>query len=246
MEGCPCNGLICLLAGGYEGDTLVCNPATGNTMVIQRGNKRKHTYVQGLGYCSSRNEFKVVRLCERLKLDKSIPENNHWYGCELFTVGQRGALGTNLLQHSRSWRYVGDLPYEIENPTSRIICYVNGSAHWMIGYGNSSSSEFILSLDLELEEFKVIARPEDWAEDESYDYMMPLTMHLMELEGKLCVVVNVFSRKVLEIWVLRTTITPFGVRIIKLIILRLLIDLYRRYFPVVAIWRGQLLLEVQA
>ncbi|XP_043695814.1 F-box protein At3g49450-like [Telopea speciosissima] len=109
MEGRPCNGLICL-AAGYADDSLVCNPATGNTMVIQRGNKRKYTYVQGLGYCSSRNEFKVVRLCDRLELDKNIPENNHWYGCEIFTVGQKGAQGTNLPLHSLSWRYVGDLP----------------------------------------------------------------------------------------------------------------------------------------
>ncbi|KAJ4972963.1 hypothetical protein NE237_006137 [Protea cynaroides] len=129
MVGRPCNGLICLAAGG---ETLVCNPATQNTVVIPKGNTRKYNYVQGLGFCSSSNEFKLVRLFERWEVDKSIPKSCRWYGCELFTVGQRGSQGTNLLQRSRSWRHVGNLPYQIAYPFFSIMCYANGSVHWII------------------------------------------------------------------------------------------------------------------
>ncbi|XP_042490017.1 F-box/kelch-repeat protein At3g06240-like isoform X3 [Macadamia integrifolia] len=126
MKGNPCNGLICLTSS--DGQTVVCNPTTQSTMVIPRGNnKGNYNYVEGLGYCSSSNEFKVVRLFERSEIDTSIPCVCQLYGCELFTIGQRGAQ-----QHSSSWRQIGNLPHRVADRSSKTMCYVNGGVHWMI------------------------------------------------------------------------------------------------------------------
>ncbi|KAJ4972783.1 hypothetical protein NE237_005957 [Protea cynaroides] len=235
MAGYPCNGLICITAGG---ETLVCNPATRNSVVIPRGNNRKYNYVQGLGFCSSSNEFKVVRLFERSEVDESIPKNCGWYGCELFTVGQREDQGTNLLQQSRSWRYVGDLPYQVADPELSNMCYVNGCVHWTIVPINlGNSSEIILSLDLEHEEFTVVSCPENWAKLVSYD----LGVHLKELGGELCIVIEADLRDLWDIWVLKDYTDSIWSRDYCIYLEEYPII---NSFSVVAICRGRLLLAV--
>ncbi|XP_043687705.1 F-box protein At5g10340-like [Telopea speciosissima] len=121
------------------------------------------------------------------------------------------------------------------------MCYINGSVHWMIGLKNSSSSEFILSLDLELEKFKVVARPKDWAKDESYDDMM--SMRLKELGGKLCVAVKVVCRQLWEIWVLKDDTNSIWSKEYQIDLEIIAVYSGIRYFPIVAFWRGKLFLE---
>ncbi|KAJ4972886.1 hypothetical protein NE237_006060 [Protea cynaroides] len=180
MVGRPCNGLICLEGSHFA---LVCNPATRNTVVIPIGKEKHEYYLEGLGFCSSSNEFKLVRLYRR----------SESYRCELFTVGQKGV---HPLQPSRSWRHVGDFHYKICYPSFRIMCHVNGRVHWIVEPLSDSSSEYILYLDLELEEFKVVSCPKHWLEearDENVD--------LIELGGELGVVF--FNWVAWDIWVLK-------------------------------------------
>ncbi|KAJ4972486.1 hypothetical protein NE237_005660 [Protea cynaroides] len=177
MVGRPCNGLICIEYLCHE-DTrliLVCNPATRDTVVIPNGKERVDNNLEGLGFCSSSNEFKLVRFY-------IIPEG---FGFELFTIGQRETRGTHSLQPSRSWRHVGDLPYKICDLEGRFMCHVNGKVHWIIFPLSDSSSEYILTLDLELEE---------------YDH----EMNLMDLGGELCLALPILDGSVwLELWVLK-------------------------------------------
>ncbi|KAJ4974740.1 hypothetical protein NE237_007914 [Protea cynaroides] len=181
IVGRTCNGLICLEDCRL---TLVCNPATRNTVVIPRGKERRYSYLQGLGFCSSSNEFKVVRLYRRSKD----------YGCELFTVFQRGV---HPLQYLRSWRHVGNFPYHIYYPSERIMCHVKGRVYWIIEPLASSFSDIILSLDLELEKFKIVSCPEHWPEDVRYDEHVNLT----ELGGELSIVLRTLESW--QIWVLK-------------------------------------------
>ncbi|KAJ4973354.1 hypothetical protein NE237_006528 [Protea cynaroides] len=182
MVGRPCNGLICLEGSHFA---LVCNPATRNTLVIPRGEEEQYYYLEGLGFCSSSNQFKLVRLYEI----------STGYRCDLFTIGQRGARETHPLQPICSWRHVGDFPYHICR-SGRYMCHVNGRVHWIIWPLLDSSSEYVLSLDLELEAFKVVSCPEHWPEEARDEYV-----DLMELRGELGVVF--LDWDVWEIWVLK-------------------------------------------
>ncbi|KAJ4973970.1 hypothetical protein NE237_007144 [Protea cynaroides] len=198
MVGHPCNGLICLedwrcngLVSHDRPLILVCNLATRNTVVISEA-RRNDYYLEGLGFCSSSNEFKVVRLYKKLE----------GYKCELFTVGQRGAWGTHPLQPSRSWRCVGDLPCQICHLGNH-MCHVNGRVYWIMIPLPHSSFKHVLSLDLELEEFKIVSCPEHLPED-ARDYH---GIDLIELEGKLCIVFP--SRDGRDIWVLKDNSNSF-------------------------------------
>ncbi|KAJ4974985.1 hypothetical protein NE237_008159 [Protea cynaroides] len=184
MVGRPCNGLICLEDRHL---ILVCNPATQNTLVIPRGKKRRYNYLEGLGFCSSSNEFKVVGLFER----------SNRYGCELFTVCQSEAQGTHSLQPSRSWKDLGDLPCFICHSFGmRFMCHVNGRVHWIIEPLSQFSSEYIISLDLELEEFKLVSCPDHWPDNARYE-----DTNLIDLGGELCSVF--FNWNAWDIWVLK-------------------------------------------
>ncbi|KAJ4972796.1 hypothetical protein NE237_005970 [Protea cynaroides] len=159
MAGHPCNGLICFEYRhwnrlNYHDDCLVLvyNPATRNTVLVPRGKgkgkgKGKEIYnyrLEGLGFCSSSNEFRVVCLYHTLGS----------FRCELFTLGQRGAQGTHHLQLlSRSWKRVGDLPCGICDIT-KCMCHVKGRVYWIMKLPSDSSFKHVLSLDLKLEEFK--------------------------------------------------------------------------------------------
>ncbi|KAJ4974093.1 hypothetical protein NE237_007267 [Protea cynaroides] len=189
MVGVPCNGWICLECVYHEGWRaliLVCNPATRDTIVIPRGKKREYDYLElGLGFCSSSNEFKVVRFYEM----------EEGYGFELFTVGQRGTRGTHSLKPLQSWRHVGYLPYQICYQSGR-MCHVNEKMHWIISPLSDSSSEYVLTLDLELEEFKVVSLPEDARLD--------FVVDLIDLGGQLCLVLAIRDgSNWLELWVLK-------------------------------------------
>ncbi|KAJ4973880.1 hypothetical protein NE237_007054 [Protea cynaroides] len=94
----PCNGLICLENRCSNGFFMVYNPTTRNTLVIPRGKEREYDYLEGLGFCSSSNEFKLVHLY--LKSEGYGYGYGYDYGCELSTVGQRGV---HPQQPSRSW-----------------------------------------------------------------------------------------------------------------------------------------------
>ncbi|KAJ4976121.1 hypothetical protein NE237_001227 [Protea cynaroides] len=198
MIGRPCNGLICLehlcfneWTYHYKCLILVCNPETQNTVLIPQGTDRQYSFLQGLGFCSSSNEFKLVQLYER--------SENKWegIGCELFTVGHRGVTGTHPLQPSRSWRHVGYFPCH-EFCYLSDMCHVKGRVHWIIQPLLVSSFEFIVSLDLELEEFKLVSCPENWPEDVR---RLQKCMDLIELGGELCVVFR--NCDAWDIWVLK-------------------------------------------
>ncbi|KAJ4972767.1 hypothetical protein NE237_005941 [Protea cynaroides] len=224
MAGRPCNGMICLTNGRI---ILVCNPATRDTLVIPRSNEREYNYLEGLGFCSSRNEFKVVSLYER----------SEGFGCELFTIGQRAIVGTHPLQPSRSWKHIGDFPYHISYPSDRNMCHVNSRVHWIIEPLTDSFYEYILCLDLELEEFKVVSCPSHWSLEVRY----AKGVNLIDLGGELCVVFH--NRDAWDIWTLKDYTNSIWSKEYQI---DGNIKQYSSFddFKVVGIWRRRLLLIV--
>ncbi|KAL2920952.1 hypothetical protein RDABS01_012443 [Bienertia sinuspersici] len=134
-----CNGVICLKAQEMWSPFVMCNPLTGQYVIVKQSRKPFHS-VQGygLGYCPVSCQFKVLRIL--------------MIHCKY--VAEIQTLGTNV------WRTVGDAQICKE----RIGAFLHGSLHWY-----SSKDHDIWSFHFGKEEFLRVSVPDDTKGNNSPD-----------------------------------------------------------------------------
>lgn len=132
-----CSGFLCLRKNSFKSPSIVCNPITGEFVMIPKPKKYqtiKSMIVSGFGCCSKSDEYKVVRLVFQDSATDRI--------AEVYT------LGTN------SWRNVGCAP---DDPTQgSSATYLNGAIHWLC---DGKSPDIIMAFDIEDEQFRVVPPP---------------------------------------------------------------------------------------
>lgn len=177
-------GPLVVLSCTYR--VYVCNPSMQEFVQLPRSSVPRY-FTIGFGNLPGSNEYKVVHLFSRDPLIIGEEE----MGCEIFTL--RDGEGTN----SGSWKRIEDCPYTV--PTNCSPVCVNGILYWKVSKQvKESSTESILSLDLDREEFGVISYPKCYA-DSSKKQQMVLT----GFKGCLSLVDCCLGTSAMEIWLLK-------------------------------------------
>ncbi|XP_026458660.1 F-box protein At3g07870-like [Papaver somniferum] len=176
-----CNGLVChylnnQVTKGYCGG--ICNPVTGEYLVIPRPRRPKYAgwFVLGFGYLPSTNEYKVVRCCYEWL-------NGGWKGyVEVCTLGSQSG-----------WRGQENIPYTIFLSQSGL--FVNGAIHWICETVRKMCK--IVAYDLSDEKFKNVSSP-------PFDFFKRhdgVSGRLELLGGNLCAIV--YGRDEILVWALK-------------------------------------------
>ncbi|XP_059649215.1 F-box protein At3g07870-like [Cornus florida] len=151
-----CNGFLCLSEPSRKDPVVVCNPVTGEYIelpVVNRDDENSKYFGDcGFGFSPKANQYKVIRMFQRLIRDPVTGWERYGRSIEINTLG------------TGSWRSIGDAPfssYRLTFPT-----YLKGCIHWFCL--DSKSSNYIVSFNFDNEQFKwVPPPPREYVE---YDY----------------------------------------------------------------------------
>ncbi|KAK7340467.1 hypothetical protein VNO77_21170 [Canavalia gladiata] len=168
-----CNGLLCVCTTPFNNPIYVCNPITGEYMMLPKpkeddytkdyimgmGKKRELSkedfVVSGFGFSPRTNQYKVMRILELQKYNEKIKH------VQILTLGSNA---WKTLGEIERWDVIGLDVYRrltllpIEAPYKQSSCvYLNGAVHWL-GY-NKSNPIFIGSFNFDDEGFVLIRPP---------------------------------------------------------------------------------------
>ncbi|KAK2982791.1 hypothetical protein RJ640_005115 [Escallonia rubra] len=174
-----CDGLVllCSMFCAY-----IYNPGKQELARVPRSCYSTRYCTVGFGHLPSCNEYKIVHLfcCD----DPFIGDTR--IRCEVFSI-REGGRGSNS---GASWKRIGNCPFDVVISGSPLC--VKGVVYWKASEErNGLNREFLLSFDLEKEEFKVISYPNCSAQ-----------WFMTGLKGYLCLV-ECGARTSMEIWLLK-------------------------------------------
>ncbi|CAI9107090.1 OLC1v1006372C1 [Oldenlandia corymbosa var. corymbosa] len=197
-------------------------------------------HVIGFGYVSAKGEYSVVNLTRRIDQDyylhpEVVPEVVGEVLADMCTFrpndrairsGTETKLAFQFHCGRPSWRVT-------KHPCPRWVkrdggFVVGGNMYWQIAYNNIEfdqysslfygyirrENELILCLDIENEEFGIIAPPPGWATDIESMLNNHVWVNLLDIKDTLCVtdVSIMVETSVLEIWALREAVRNEAVR----------------------------------
>lgn len=149
-----CNGLLCLSNPFQNDPVAVCNPVTGEYIVLPdstQADKDTEVYMDcGWGFSLEANQFKVIRIFNLTiseMLRRPIISNHGVYGrrvAEIHTLG------------SGSWKRIGIVPCAHSGNNLGFPTYLNGAIHWLNSYSNS---DYLISLNFDNEKFQSFPPP---------------------------------------------------------------------------------------
>ncbi|XP_043700373.1 F-box protein CPR1-like [Telopea speciosissima] len=185
-----CNGLLCLHnTDEEEEDILLWNPSTKRhhkLPIIPRESPLTHFNVYGFGYDLTTDDYKVVRVAQPYSKNDY---DNFWHS------------EVNIYSLSTdSWRRIEDMPFHINyRHVSGVLA--NSALHWVASRetGPYTESNFILSFDLQDEEYREVSLP-DFVDEKIH-------MSIGVLGPQLCLRCKIFTVRV-EFWVMK----DYGVR----------------------------------
>ncbi|CAO2036813.1 unnamed protein product [Urochloa humidicola] len=169
----PCRGLM-LVRGTDNGGYFVCNPSTGDVLALPHSEApmkmtRRVKLFQpheppfffevsyGLGYCTMRKEFKVVRLFCDYEFETGIAESTN---CEVF-----------VLDRAAYWRPTAEQPPLQRVEEKKPAVFLNGYVHFLCHDGG------IITFSISDETFGSLAPPSGFEDAASM---------MTELDGFLC------------------------------------------------------------
>ncbi|KAK3010372.1 hypothetical protein RJ639_012597 [Escallonia herrerae] len=170
--------LLCSMFCAY-----IYNPGKKELARVPRSCYSTRYCTVGFGQLPCCNEYKIVHLfcCD----DPFVGDTR--IRCEVFSV-REGGRGSNS---EASWKRIGDCPFDVVISGSPLC--VKGVVYWKASEERDGlNREFILSFDLEKEEFKVISYPSC-----STHWLMT------GLKGYLCLVECNARTSTMEIWLLK-------------------------------------------
>uniref|UniRef100_A0A5B7BYK1 F-box domain-containing protein n=1 Tax=Davidia involucrata TaxID=16924 RepID=A0A5B7BYK1_DAVIN len=135
-----CNGLLCLVHRMNTSRICICNPFTRDYIKFPNPispSQQTREMTIGFGYCSKRNEYKIVEIIHSSTLGDLRSEV---YVC---TVGDG------------SWRGIGNVPYVMIRWQLASKVFLNGALHWF----SELPANLIVSFDIANEVFGVIPGP---------------------------------------------------------------------------------------
>lgn len=136
----PVHGLVVL----YDNFSIrpsynyLLNPVTREAAKLPQGKiaAEELMYCQvALGFDASTGKYKMVRICQA---DQAL------YTCEILTIG------------SQEWRYVGELPCNLNPAPSS---FLNGALYWVAVISLEPLHMGVLAFDIKEEKFRVIPMP---------------------------------------------------------------------------------------
>jgi F-box interacting protein len=213
VSGKPCNGLV-LLTDTRSVSNWVCNPSTGQFRRLPRQRRHHGLSSAGLAYDDRTKEHKVVRLFCDDDGDATV--------CEVYTLGTP----------NRQWRPAsGGVPKRLRDAVDCALVFesavtkvppvfANGCLHWQM-YPNMDVDRdlfpdsvayphytvAVLCFSVADESFSLVAGPPvDDMRCELEDCSPAVPLHLVELQGSLCMVRDLrhlpHEETLTEIWAL--------------------------------------------
>ncbi|KAA8526571.1 hypothetical protein F0562_008226 [Nyssa sinensis] len=134
-----CNGLLCLVHRTNTNGIYIYNPLTRDYLKLPdpiSPSQQTREMAIGFGFCSKRNEYKVVEIIHSSAISDLRSE------VYVYTVGDG------------SWRGIGNVPYVIRWQWASKV-FVNGAFHWC----SDLPASHIVSFDIANEVFGVIPGP---------------------------------------------------------------------------------------
>ncbi|KAM7495148.1 hypothetical protein LguiB_029757 [Lonicera macranthoides] len=144
-----CNGLLCLSDAIGNNPSFVCNPITGEYIIIPKPNedvRMESVKYSGLGFCPNTKQYKVLRMF--YELDGDLPN------LTLHRMAEIHVLGSDL------WRGIGRAP--LSPHRGSYAAFLNGALHW--DCDDHYSLDFIVSFDFVSERFGKIPPPPHFGE----------------------------------------------------------------------------------
>lgn len=188
-----CKGLICLSNPLQNDPVAVCNPVTGEYIVLpdsKQPDKSTEIHMDcGLGFSLEANKFKVIRIFNLTKsemLRRPIIWNHGVYGRR---VAEIHTLGTG------SWKRIGIAPCAPSVSNLGFPTYLNGAIHWLC---SDLNSDYIISFNFDNEKFQSFPPPPP---SDDIDFDTSRNVSLGVLGEWLCICNSEFEY--LDIWVMK-------------------------------------------
>ncbi|KAJ4827168.1 hypothetical protein Tsubulata_049119 [Turnera subulata] len=139
------NGLLCLCDPSGVSAACVCNPFTGEHTQLPKSafleQESVEAVVFGFGYHSGTKEYKVVKIISYTDPNSVVRRSE----VQIFTLG------------SLTWRSLGHVSYHLIKTSTQVL--LNGRLHWVSWPSWFCRLPFLVSFDLEDEQFRKIPKP---------------------------------------------------------------------------------------
>ncbi|OMO75813.1 hypothetical protein COLO4_25854 [Corchorus olitorius] len=178
-----CNGMLCMSDARAQA-IYICNPFTRQSMELPKiFNFPAKLERLEFFFHSTTKEYKLLHTRPLRKGDARAPTNVDrstlvYTEVHVLTIG------------SPAWRNLGTIPHRFIWHSSKVI--LNGRLHWLSRPYRMSPTRFLISFDLETEQFQEVPKP---CEMDEYPH------HLMIRQG--CVSIVTCENRQLGIWVMK-------------------------------------------